>query len=310
MGIAMKEHFTGLIAAVHTPMHSNGDVNLKAIEEQAQLLSAGGLRGVFVCGTTGEGMSLTVSERLKIAERWREVARPGFLVIVNVSHLCLEESKALAAHAQKIGADAIAATAPCFFKPANAEDLSSFCAEVADEAPGLPFYYYHIPSMTGVSIPLFDFLSAAEKRIPNLAGAKFTSHDLMDFSRCAVFREGKFNMLFGLDEMLLAGLALGAEGAVGSTYNFAAPLYHRIIESFRAGDMAAARTEQARAVQLAVVLEKFGGLPAGKAMLKMIGVDCGPVRLPLRTLSEEEADQLRSELERVGFFTYCLRASG
>jgi N-acetylneuraminate lyase len=306
----MKRHFTGLIAPPYTPMRQDGSLDLGVIEKQAQFLAEGGIRGVFVCGTTGEAMSLTVSERLKVAERWRDVTPEDFPVIVNVGHNCLADSKLLAAGAQRIGADAIAAMAPSFFKPASVEELVSFCGEIAAEAPALPFYYYHIPVMTGVTIPVFDFLRAGTRRIPTLAGAKFTCEDLMDFGRCLTFEGGRFNMLFGVDQMLLAGLALGAEGAVGTTFNLAAPLFQRILKTYETGDMVAARTDQARAVEFIAVVEKSGVFPAGKAIMKMIGMDCGPVRLPLRRLTDEESDRLRDELGRVGFFTYCTGSRG
>ena len=302
----MKKHLRGLIAAPHTAMSADGSIRLEAIERQAELLSSGGVRGAFICGTTGEGVSLTVPERLKIAERWQAVTGEDFPVIVSVGHLCLADCEVLAAHAQKIGAYAIAAMAPCFFKPAKTEDLVLFCVEIAAAAPELPFYYYHIPAMSGVAIPMLDFLKEAAERIPTLAGVKFTYEDLMDFGRCVALEGGRFDMLFGRDEVLLSALALGARGAVGSTYNFAAPLYKSIMNAHEAGDMATAQKEQTRAMELVNVLEKFGVIPAGKAVMRMIGVDCGPVRLPLRTLADDQYDELHADLEGIGFFTYCL----
>jgi N-acetylneuraminate lyase len=159
--------------------------------------------------------------------------------------------------------------------------------------------------MTGVHIPAIDFLRIGGERIQNLAGVKFTFENLMDFADCLRMDDGRFDLVFGRDEMLLAGLAVGARGAIGSTYNFAAPVYHRIIKAFDAGDLASAQQEQARANAMIALLIRFGGLPAGKAMLRMIGVDCGPVRSPLRSLSPEKEGALRLELERVGFFDFC-----
>ncbi len=303
----MKGPLTGLIAAAHTPMHADSSINLDPIEKQAQMLAAGGLTGVFICGTTGEGMSLTVSERRQIAERWQAVAPENFPVMVNVSALSLEDCRALAAHAQKIGACAIAAMAPCFFKPASAEDLALFCAEIAAQAPNLPFYYYHIPDMTGVTIPVYGFLTVAGDRIPTLTGVKFTHEDLMDFERCLALEGGRFDMLYGRDQMLLSALVLGAKGAIGTTYNFAAPLFLDIMKAYEAGDIATARAEQARAAEMIEVLEKFGGLPACKAVMKMIGLDCGPPRLPQRTLSDQQFDRLYVELEDIGFPSFCLQ---
>lgn len=303
----MKKHLTGLLPAAHTPMHGDGNLNLDVIERQAKAFRASGLSGVFVCGTTGEGYSLTLSERMEVAERWNAFAKDNFVLIVNVSHLCLKDCKALAAHAQKIGAYAIAVMAPCFFKPASAEDLALFCAEVAAGAPQLPFYYYHLPAFTGVDIQGFDFLTAAAERIPTLAGMKFTHKNLMDFNRCLAFEGGRFNVLYGHDEMLLSALILGARGAVGSTYNFAAPLFGRIMAAYEAGDLTAARNEQTRACEMISILEQFGGLPAGKAVMKLVGLDCGPPRLPQRDLSARRCEELREELERIGFFECCLR---
>ena len=296
---------TGLIAAPFTAMNEDGSVNLETIEKQAKLLINNGVKGAFICGTTGEGMSLTIAERMKIAERWQETAGDDLIVIVHAGHNCMSDSKRLAAHAQKIGTDAVAVLAPCFYKPTNVEDLASFCAEVAAEAPELPFYYYHIPGMTGVDLPMLDFLKAAADKIPTLTGVKFSYNDLMDFSLCVNLDNGRFNMLFGSDEILVTALALGADGAVGSTYNYAAPLYHRLIGAYEAGDMDAARMEQIRSQEMVSFLFKYGGLPTGKAIMRIIGLDCGGVRPPLQNLSKQHYDELADGLERIGFLVYC-----
>jgi N-acetylneuraminate lyase len=108
--------------------------------------------------------------------------------------------------------------------------------------------------------------------------------------------------------MLLSGLAMGAQGAIGSTYNYAAPVYHRIIAAFARGDLAAAQAEQARANAMIAVLIRHGGMPpAGKAFMKAIGLDCGGSRLPLRSLTDEQAEALRAEAEAAGFFSFASR---
>ena len=155
--------------------------------------------------------------------------------------------------------------------------------------------------MTGVNPPMTEFLRLAAKRIPNLAGLKFTDENLMSYFQCLTCDEGRFDILFGRDEILLAALALGATGAVGSTYNYMPSIYHRVMESFQAGDMAAARRWQSLAIQIIAIMARRGGLPAGKAIMKMIGLDCGPVRPPLRSLTPEECAAFRKELAEVGF---------
>jgi N-acetylneuraminate lyase len=296
---------TGLIAAPYTAFHPDGSLNLAVIEQQAASLLANDVTGAFVCGTTGEAVSLTISERMQIAQRWQEIAGADLRVIVHVGHNCLADSRALAGHAQKIGAAGVGCFSPFFFKPANAGDLAAFCADVAAAAPALPFYYYQIPSMTGVNIPAADFLRAAAPRIPNLAGVKFTHENLMDFAECVNLEDRRYDIVFGRDEILLAGLSLGARGAIGSTYNFLAPAFTELLAAFASNDLKAAREKQAEINAVISVFVRYGGLIAGKAMMKMIGLDCGPVRLPLRSPSEQRQAKLQSELEKVFFFDLC-----
>jgi len=296
--------FSGLIAAPFTPLRENGDLNLAMIEPLADRLVRDGVSGAFVCGTTGESLSLTVDERMAVAETWRRVAGGRLKVIVHVGHPCQRDAAALARHAAGIGADAVAAMGPSFFRPAGVSDLVDWCAGVAAAAPELPFYYYHIPSMTGLAFSMADFLEAAKERIPNLVGIKFTGENLMDFAACLGADGGRYNMLFGRDEMLLSALATGAHGAVGSTYNFAAPIYHEVIRAFQAGDMAAARAAQDKSVQLVRTFQPYGGLAAQKAIMKWMGIDCGPVRPPLADLSEEAQRELRRKIEALGILTF------
>jgi len=301
--------FSGLIAAAFTPFHRDGSVNLDCIPRLGEFFVQEGISGVFVCGTTGEGVLLSAKERMAIAEKWVASAPRDFKVIVHVGHLGLEVSEALAKHAQEIGAWGTSAMAPSFFKPETIEDLVLYCAELAEAAPRLPFYYYHIPEMTGVCFPMFDFLQAARDRIPNLAGLKYTGTDLMDFELCRMVDGGNFDILFGRDELLICALALGAEGAIGSTYNFAAPLFKGLIEAFRSCNLPEARRLQRLAIQLVCVLRGCGASfnAAAKAVMKMRGVDCGPVRMPLRDLTPQQYASLEGKLEEIGFFEICPR---
>ena len=298
----MQQKITGLIAAPYTPMHGDGSINLAQISNQATLLKKEGVAGAFICGTTGEGASLTIEERMKIAEAWMKVVGDDFTLIVHVGHNSIGEARKLAKHARSIDAHAVAALAPSFFKPATIPDLVTVCATIAEAADSLPFFYYHIPSMTGVNLPMPAFLSAASKEIPNLAGVKFSYSDLMQFRQCATMDNRRFTMFFGSDEMLLGALAMGAEGAVGSTYNYAAPNYVKMISAFHDGDLGIAQKHASNAVDLVQVLFKYGVLQGGKAIMGMRGVDCGPVRLPLKQLSEAQKTALYEDVSRLDIF--------
>lgn len=287
-----------LIAPPHTPFYSDGSLNLACVEKQAAHFERNDLAGVFVAGTTGESQSLTVQERLDLAERWIDVCRSTELtVFVQVGHNCIADACLMASHAQQTGADAVASLAPSFLKPATVEDLIECCRPVAEAAPDLPFYLYDIPSVTNVSLPMREFLEQAAERIPNLKGLKFTNADLVSLQECLAVNDGQFDILFGCDEIMLAGVMFGCPGAVGTTYNFAAPHYHRLIEAFHAGEIEAARRGQREAVELIAVLKRFDFLPAAKAIMSFLGMDCGPVRAPVRPLTEQQIADLRSEVE-------------
>jgi N-acetylneuraminate lyase len=294
----------GLIAAPFTPMNANTSINLDAIEGYSKHLHGNGVVGAFVCGTTGEGMSLSVEERMQVAERWVAKAPRELRVIVHVGHTALGDCQRLANHAQSIGADSFSCMAPFFFKPNSTETLVDWCAQVASAAPKLPFYYYHIPSMSGVSIPVHEFLKIAGDRIPNLVGVKFTYEDLDDFKRCLDFQNGRFDLLFGRDEKLLPALALGARGAVGSTYNFAAPIYRKLIAAFNVGDQSTAEKQQALAIKMIDTLIAGGPSPIAtfKWLMRRIGVDCGPARAPLQNPTTAQTEALEGQLKASGLF--------
>jgi N-acetylneuraminate lyase len=295
----------GLIAATHTPFHEDGSLNLAVVEMQAGHLSRNGVSAVFVGGTTGESHSLTLEERRALAQRWSEVARGSELKwIVHVGANCLADARALATHAEKLGATAISALAPSYFKPRSVEALIACCAEIASAAPSTPFYFYDIPSLTGVTLSMPEFLQAAQTRVPTLAGIKFTNPDLMAYQLCLRASDGAFDIPWGCDEYLLAALALGASGAVGSTYNFAAPIYHRLIAAVARGDLALAREEQFRSVQLVAMLAPRGYMGAAKAVMRLLGIDVGPARLPNSSLTDKQTDALRRDLEAAGFFDW------
>jgi N-acetylneuraminate lyase len=301
----MKFPIPGLVAAPFTPFRADGELALEVVPRQARALAANGVLGAFVCGTTGEGASMTNAERCRVTEAWVAARPAGLKIIAHVGHLCLGDSRALARHAQDVGADAIAALAPSFFKPTGVDELIAWCAQVAAAAPKLPFFYYHIPSMTNVTIPTSDFIAAARARIPTLAGIKFTHNDLDEFRATHAIGGSDYQVMFGRDELLHTALAAGATGAVGSTYNYAAPVYHRIIRAQAAGDQATAEREQARACAMIDTMVRFGGQPAGKAIMKLIGIDCGPVRLPMRALTGAQETELRAALEAQGFFEFA-----
>ena len=297
------ERLSGLIAAPFTPMKGDGSVNLDAIGPYADFLVSQGVAGAFICGTTGEGFSLTVKERQKVAETWVEASGGRLKIIVHVGHNCQADAVTLAGHAQRCGADAVASIAPTFYKPCCVDDLVDFFVPVAAAAPQIPFYYYNMPSMSGVSLPADKFLELGGKKIHTLQGLKFTHNDLMEMNRCLHLEGCRFEVLHGFDEILICGLALGAKAGVGSTYNYAGKIYGALMDAFESGDIAKARELQLYSVDIVGIIVKYGGgVRGGKAIMNLLGIECGECRLPINRFSADEYRNLKADLEAIDFF--------
>ncbi len=294
----------GLVAATFTPFHHDCSIHLELIAPMVDFLVEQGIAALYVLGSTGEGVSLTYEERCAVAEAFVLAANGRIPVIVQVGCESLTQARQLAAHASDVGADAISAVCPVYFKPDSVGTLVESMAEVARGAPELPFYYYHIPTVTGVAASAVDFLKLAEKRIANFRGVKFTSQNVFEFQTCVEIAEDRLQMFWGYDEMLQCGLAAGAHAAVGSTYNFSAAIYQRLLAAFSSGDMHAVRQEQSRSQAIVRAFIPYGPRGAQKAIMKMIGFDCGPARLPVPTLTSSQFDALQRELQEIGFFDW------
>lgn len=305
MNLPDSQRLHGLVTATHTPFHADGSLNLPVVDKQAAFLLERGVSTVFIGGSTGESHSLTFEERHLLAKYWVAVTKgTAMRVVVHVGSNCVADSKALADQAEDLGAAGIAALAPMYFKPKNVSVLVDTMAQIAAAAPETPFYYYDIPSMTGVNLSVPDFLSQAKDRIPNLAGVKFTNPDLLLYQYALRADGGAWDVPFGCDEHMLGALAMGAKGAVGSGFNFAAPIYNRLLAAFAKQDFEAAREEQFRGVQIISLFSSHGYMGAAKAAMEMLGVDVGPARLPNVTLNAEQKAKLRGELEAMGFFEW------
>ncbi|WGQ10278.1 dihydrodipicolinate synthase family protein [Pedobacter gandavensis] len=297
------QHLQGLIAAPFTPMNENGQLNVALIPSYYQFLKANKVTGAFICGSTGEGVSLTNPEKKEVAKAWADCTRgdKDFKVMMFLGGTSIADCKDLALYSKEIGLYAISFTAPFYFKPANVEVLATICAEIAAVAPDMPFYYYHIPVLTGVGFAMYDLLQAIDGKVPNFAGVKYTHEDFMDFLSCIHFQNGKYDMLWGRDENMLSALVLGTKGAVGSTFNYAAPLYYDMIEAFENNDLKKAQLLQQTSIDMIRLLGKYGGIATGKAYLKLVGVDCGEFRLPVKNMTAAQFESFKQDVAAVGF---------
>jgi N-acetylneuraminate lyase len=238
-----------------------------------------------------------------VTTAWAECTRgdADFNVMLLLGGTCLADCRELALHARDAGIYAVSFTAPFYFKPASVDALARCCAELAAVVPDMPFYYYHIPVLTGVSFAMYDLLQAVDGKIPNFAGVKYTHEDFMDFLACRNFKAGKYDMLWGRDENMLPALAIGAKGAVGSTFNYAAPLYHLLTEAYEKGEPEKAAQLQQQSINMIRLLGKYGGIATGKAYMKLIGLDCGEFRLPVSNMSGAQFELFKEDVAALGF---------
>ena len=301
------EKIIGLIDAPFTPFHANGDVNLEPIETYANMLAKNGLKGVFINGSSGEGYMLTVEERMQLAERWVAVAPKDFKVIVHVGSCCLRDSVRLAKHAQQLGVWGIGSMAPPFPHIGRIEELVEYCETIAAAAPNLPFYYYHIPAFNGAYLPMLDLLKAVDGRIPNFAGIKYTYESLYEYNQCRLYKNNKYDMLHGQAETILPSLAQGgAKGGIGGTTNYNGRCLVSIIDYWNKGELEKAREAQNYAQAVINVICHFrGNIVGGKRIMKLMGFDLGPNRVPFRNMTDEEEQQMKKELEEIDFFNHC-----
>jgi N-acetylneuraminate lyase len=293
--------YEGLVAAPFTPMDKDGNLNTDLIPEYYSFLEKNGVNGAFVNGSTGEGASMTSKERMENAKKWVKCYKAGGKVrIINlVGGTCYQECIEHAVFSYEAGIESIAMVAPYYFKPSDAGHLAEFVARVGESVPDMPVYFYHIPVLTGVHMPMKGFLEKISGMLPNFAGIKYTNEDFMDFMWCLSFKDGAYDLLWGRDECMLAALVLGTKGFIGSTYNYAAPLYNSLIKAYNNGSLDEARALQNKSIGMISLLGKYGGMATGKAFMKYIGLDCGKFRLPVSNMDYSMYDEFVRDIRKL-----------
>jgi len=307
----MKSQSVEILNAVFTPMHADGTVNYNRIPDLFCHCVSTGAKGIFLNGTTGECMSLSLQERLRLVELWTAYRTQAnlldFKIFVHVGSCNLDETAQMAEHAQVHGADGIAMVPTFYFRPKTLEDLVDQCKYVADAAPDTPFYYYNIPSLTGVEFPMINLLEVAAKRIPNFAGLKNSATDIVDYQHCIHFAKDKYSLYWGADEAFMMLYAAGNRRYVGSTYNYMAGLYQKMLNANQAGDFQTVVSLQGEADAIYRVMLQYNGVSAGKEIMRLIGVDCGPVRRPLKPFTQAESESLLKKLKETSLFRNTLK---
>lgn len=297
-----------ILCAAFTPMFKDGTVNHTCIPDLFTHILGAGVNGIFLNGTTGECMSLSLRERLQLVEDWTKVREGSnadqFRIVVHVGSTNLFEAARMAEHAQAHGADGFAMVPTFYFRPNTLLEMLDQCAYVAAAAPHIPFYFYNIPSLTGVNFPLLSFLEQAVRRIPNFGGIKNSHTDLVEYQHCLHFAKGRYALYWGTDETFMMLYAGGNRHYVGSTYNYMNSLYLKMVDAAGQGQTATVLRLQEEADAIYRIILAHNNIIAGKEIMRFIGIDCGPVRRPLTALTEEVSERLYQELQTTSLFRY------
>lgn len=286
----MNTDMKGIFTALLTPFDKNDNVNEKELEKLVRHNVNMGASGFYVGGSTAEAFFLSTEERKLIMDVVKDTA-PEKTLIAHIGSLREKEAHELSAHANKLGYKAISSVAPFYFK-FTFEEIKGYYIRLAENSD-IPMLVYHFPGFSGVNMGMGEisqFLSD-----DRFMGIKYTSNDFFTMEQCKSRFPDKV-VYNGYDEMFLCGLSMGADGGIGSTYNFMADKFVRIQKLFDEGRISEAQEIQKQANRIISILCKIGVMPAEKEVLCQLGLDFGKCRPPFSSPNEEARELIAKEI--------------
>lgn len=280
-------NFRGIFAALVTPYTAEGKIDLIQLKRLVRMLIGQGIDGFYVTGSTAEVFLMDEAERFAVLDAVLEENNGEKAVLSHVGAISTDQAVRYAAYAQRAGADAVSAISPFYYHFSDEEIISYYRAIMEETA--LPMFVYNFPAFSGFS--LSEEILARLKGCKNLRGVKFTSSDMFLLERIKT-NNPELVVLNGYDEMLTAGLAMGADGGVGSTYNCMAPLIRRIYDCAAAGRFEEARACQQRANAIISCMCRHGVFASVKALLELQGLSFGGCRRPFAPLTDDARQEL------------------
>ena len=285
--------FEGIMPALVTPLNEDQSVNVKVLKDLLEYQLAHGADGFYVGGATGEGINLKTEERMILAEESMATVNHRKPIIIQVAAYDFNDAIRLAKHAESIGADAISATPPLFFKY-DENDIYNYYKALAD-AVHIPMMIYYNPA-AGFNITA-NF-AARMFEVDNITAIKWTSPNYYEMIRLKDLTHGEMNVINGPDEMLLMGLNAGADGGIGTTYNVQLENIKAIYENFKAGNIKAAQEAQILADRVIHAIIKHRTIPATKVVLEAMGFAVGNATFPMtRYTPEQKAEIVKGVIE-------------
>ncbi len=283
----------GIFTALLTPFKDDYSINEASLKKLVEFNLEKGINGFYVGGSTGEGLIMTSEERKEVFRIVKEAAGDKVPLIAHCGSISTDEAISMAKTAEALGYDAVSAVAPLYYGfsfPAIRKYYDDIVSSV-----NIPMVVYNFPGGSGVT---FTADYAAEMfKDERYMGIKHTSNDLYTLHQFKQKIDRPVTVFNGFDEMCLGGLAMGADGAIGSTYNFMGDKFIKIYEEFNAGNIEKAQAIQTEANEIIAEMIKYTVLPCEKAIMTHLGIDCGPCRRPFLPLTKE-ADEAMARIAK------------
>lgn len=291
-----KTKFNGIFPAVVTPLTDKEELNDAVLRKLIAFQIAQGADGFYIGGATGEGLRLEAAVRERLCETAIEAIGPEWQKIVHISDMNIKTTERLAKQAEAAGADAISAVPPLYFSY-NENDIYNYYKKIASFVH-IPLMLYYTPAAhTKLSVNLLKKLF----EIDNITAIKWTSSNFFDLMLLKDVTHGECSIMNGLDEMLICGLAAGADGGIGTSYNILLPYFKKILHAFRCADIQEARRLQTDCSRIIHILIEYNVIAATKAVLTYMGFAVGHPAFPQEVFSPEKEKELLERLFAAGF---------
>ena len=294
MNNSINHAFKGVYPALVTPFDKDGNVSSQAMRDLVKYHLEKSVDGFYVCGSTGQGIALSVQERKTVAEAAIDAAEGNVPVIVHVGAVALPDATTLAAHARSIGAAGVSTIIPPVYS--NLDTLKRYFTAVAVAASETPIF----PYLSGGSIRALDLLEAIAD-IPNLGGTKVTGPNMDELKKIIDMRPQPWVVFSGMDEQCLFAAMIGAPGNIGSSVNIIPGVYRLIRTRLEEGDAKAALDLQFRGNRIIATLGLYGYAAALRKAIEMLGIPCGEPRMPEAPFPDGKLGELEAALEQAGF---------
>ena len=291
----MCAEFSGAWPALVSPVKPDGEVNVKVTRELTTYLLEKDIGGLYLCGSTGEGIYMSVQDRKSLTEVVMAEVGGRVPIIVHVGSVASRDAVELARHARDVGADGVASILPPMNR--SLDHIYLHYETIAASVPDLPFF----PYIFGGQLDAVSLMSELLVRMLNVGGAKYTGPNMYEYKQLVDLRDNDWTIFLGMDPQCVFGAMFGGNANIGTTLNYHPGIYREIHKSVAQGDFVRARDLQVRANRVTLVLHKYGLMSGLRVAMQMLGFDVGDPRLPTPAFPTDKVTELRQALEEVDF---------